>query len=98
VKLKSGSTVLVELSGTDSIGLFGATPVNQAAAMTTALTDVSFTAPGTPDYTSAFSSGGWGWTSQDKARTFASVVRNLQDRVNELEAMLDSSTGIGIVV
>ncbi len=98
VDYEDGSgNVLMSIAGASKWSVYGATPVVQAAGMTAALTDVSFTAPGTPDYASVFSSGGWGWTSQDKARTFASVVRNLQDRVNELEAALDATTGVGIL-
>lgn len=57
-----------------TIGLFGSTPVNQAAAMTAATATVT---NGTI-------------TNADI------IINNLVTRVNELEAMLDASTGIGI--
>jgi len=83
------------------VGLFGADAVDQAAAMTAQLTTITHTAPGTPDYAlqDLIDSGvgsAWGFASQDEGNTLLSVIANLQARVAELEAGLDSSTGIGV--
>ena len=85
-----------------NIGLFGATPVNQATAMTTQLTDLSgAVAPGAPDYAIATpidSSAGaaWGFSLQAEFETVMSVILNLQTRMAEVEAGLDATAGIGV--
>lgn len=85
-----------------TVGFYGATPVTQAAALTTQLTTVTHTAPGTPDYAlqDLVDSGvgsAFGFATKDEGNTLLSVVANLQARVAELEAALDSSTGVGVV-
>jgi hypothetical protein len=63
----------------------------KGAALTTALTTATFTAPGVADYTwGAGSSGGYGWTTNDEFKTAASIIANLQIRVNSLEARLQA--------
>lgn len=55
---------------------------------TAALTTITFTAPGTPDYAiqDVTNSSAYGFAAAEEARTFISVVNNLQKRVLELEA------------
>lgn len=79
------------------IGLFGTTPPAQAAAMTTPQTNLGVSGPSTPDFSPAVTnSSPYGLTTADEFETVLEVIFNLQIRVNELEAMLDSSTGIGV--
>jgi hypothetical protein len=61
-----------------------------AAAQTAALTDITFTAPGTADYAiqDLVDVDGFGFVTKDEGNTVLSVIKNLQDRVAELEARL----------
>lgn len=63
-----------------------------ATAQTAALTDITFTAPGTPDYAiqDLVDSGGFGFVTKDEGNTVLSVIKNLQDRVAELETRLET--------
>jgi hypothetical protein len=72
------------------IGFFNATPVVQPTALTTQLTTVTFTAPGTPDYAwgAGTNTNAYGWTTNDEFKTAASVIANLQTRVSELETKI----------
>jgi hypothetical protein len=83
-----------------NIGFYGATPVNLAAGLTAALTTITHTAP-TPDYAVQdfvdAVTGAWAFADKDEANTLLSVVANLQVRVNELEAALDATTGVGLI-
>ena len=61
------------------------------AAITTALTTITHTAPGTPDYALAtVQLAGYGFSTQDEGNTVLSVIANLQTRVNELEDILQN--------
>jgi hypothetical protein len=78
-----------------NIGFFGTSPTGQAAALTTALTQISHTGPTTPDYAIAtpVSSGAgatWGFSTQDEFETVMSVILNLQTRVDQLESKLQA--------
>lgn len=66
------------------------------AALTSKLTTLTYTAPGTPDYAIAdlTNSSPYGFASQDEGRTVLSVIANLQARVNDLEARLQT---LGVV-
>jgi hypothetical protein len=71
------------------------TPITQPTALTSTLTTVTHTAPGTPDYAvaSLIDSGvgsAWGFSTQDEGHTVLSVIANLQTRVDELETKLQS--------
>jgi tryptophan synthase alpha subunit len=75
-----------------TVGFFGTTPVAEGAALTAQLTTISSTAPVTPDYaiqdlvnTSAF-----GFVTKDEGNTVLSVIKNLQDRVGQLESRLQA--------
>lgn len=70
--------------------LDGARFIPEVAANTAALTDITFTAPGTADYAiqDLTDSGGFGFATKDEGNTVLSVVKNLQTRVAELESKL----------
>ena len=95
----SVGTELMAFSNT-GIGLFATTPVGQASAMTTQLTQITFVDENTPDFSmsSLTTTSAAGFATLDEAQAFVEVVANLQTRVQELEAMLDTSPGIGIAV
>ena len=75
-----------------NIGFFGTAPTTKQTALTTQLTAVTFTAPGTPDYAfqDVTNSTPYGFTDAEELRTFISVVSNLQTRVAELETKLQA--------
>lgn len=78
------------------LGFFGVTAVVRPTALTTQLTTLTYTAPGTPDYAIAdvTQTTPWGFASGDEARTVLSVIKNLQDRVAQLESKLQ---GLGLL-
>jgi hypothetical protein len=86
----------IEASGSAvMLGFFGVTPVVRPTALTTQLTTITHTAPGTPDYALqdlVDSSGGaaFGFATKDEGNTLLSVVANLQTRVGELETKLQA--------
>ncbi len=58
---------------------------------TAALTTITHTAPGTPDYAiQNLSAGGFGFVTADEGNTVLSVVKNLQTRVSEIESHFGS--------
>lgn len=65
----------------------------KGAALTTALTTVTCSAPGTPDYAiqDLVAATGYGFVTSDEAQSVIKVIANLQVRVNELEARLQAS-------
>lgn len=73
-----------------TVGFFGTTPVSKGAALTTQLTTISSTAPGTPDYAiqDLTQTTPFGFVTKDEGNTVLSVIKNLQDRVGQLEARL----------
>jgi len=80
---------------TQKLSLWGVTPIVQPTALTTQLTSITHTAPGTPDYALQDlidSSGGsaFGFATKDEGNTLLSVVANLQARVAELETKLQA--------
>ncbi len=97
----SAAAAKVRIS-TTGIAFYATAPVAQHAAMT-ALTDfiVPATAPSPADFTirtlvDSSVGANWGFASDDEGHTVLAAIRNLQDRVDELEAMLAASTGVGI--
>jgi hypothetical protein len=62
------------------------------SALTTALTSMTATAPGTADYAiqNLTNSGGYGFATQDEGNTVLAVIINLQTRINELESKLQN--------
>jgi len=82
------------------IGFFGATPVVKPTALTTALTTITPPAY-SADYTiqamiSVTVPGGtlWGFKAENEGNTVINVIKNLQDRVNDLESKLQ---GLGLL-
>jgi hypothetical protein len=77
-------------------GFFGTTPATQPTSLTTSLTTITHTAPGTPTYViqDLTSTSPFGFVSKDEGNTVLSVVANLQERVNELESRL---TDVGLL-
>lgn len=78
-----------------NIGFFGGAPTTQQTALTTQLTDITFTAPGTPDYAiqdlvDSASGSAFGFATKDEGNTVLSVIKNLQTRVQELEDKLQA--------
>ena len=80
---------------TQKLAFYNSTPVVQPTALTTQLTSITHTAPGTPDYAlqDLVDSGvgsAWGFATQDEGNTLLSVVLNLQTRLDEVETKLQS--------
>ena len=75
-----------------TVGFYGTTPVAKGAALTTQLTTISSTAPGTPDYAiqDLTQTTPFGFVTKDEGNTVLSVIKNLQDRVGQLEARLQA--------
>jgi hypothetical protein len=66
--------------------------ISKQTALTAALTTITHTAPGTPDYAvqDLTNSGGFGFATKDEGNTVLSVIARLQTRVNELETKLQA--------
>lgn len=74
---------------TQKIGFYNKTPVVQPTALTTQLTTITATAPGTPDYAiQDLTAGGFGFVTADEGQSVLKVILNLQTRVGELETKL----------
>lgn len=86
-----GAGAGVKLGQTGSkIGAFGATPIVKPVALTPALTVLTHTAPGTPDYAlqALVQNTGFGFVTADEGETVLNVIQNLATRVAELETKL----------
>lgn len=77
--------------------LDGATIANpvytaKGAALTTQLTSITSTAPGTPDYAiqDLVNTSAYGFVTKDEGNTVLSVIANLQTRVAQLESRLQA--------
>jgi tryptophan synthase alpha subunit len=75
-----------------TVGFFGTTPVAEGAALTAQLTTITFTAPVTPDFAiqDLTQTTPFGFVSKDEGNTVLSVIKNLQDRVGQLESRLQA--------
>lgn len=85
--------IRVEASGTAAmLGFFGVTAVVKPTALTAQLTTLTYTTPTTPDYAiaSVTQTTPFGFTTADEAHTVLSVIKNLQDRVSQLETKLQA--------
>lgn len=82
-----------------SVGFYNTTPITQGAALTATSTSITHTSPGAADYAiqDLTNTTPFGFVSKDEGNTVLSVILNLQTRVNELEARLNASTGIGVI-
>jgi hypothetical protein len=89
----SDDSIAIMNHASGKIGFFATTPATKQTALTTQLTTITHTAPGTPDYAiapltnSAFVAT-FGFSTQDEGHTVLSVIANLQTRVAELETKL----------
>lgn len=89
---KSPDGVQIGQSSTDLVGFHGATPSDQRAALTAQLTTITpADAAGTPDYAiqAITASSPYGFVNAAEAITLLYVVKNLQVRMAELEALLE---------
>lgn len=89
--------VLLGQSSTDKVGLYNTTPAVQGAALTAQLTTLTpADAEGTPDYAIAAltSTTPYGFVAAQEGITVLYVIKNLQVRLAEVEARLET---IGIV-
>lgn len=77
---------------TQKLGFYNAAPVVQPAALSTQLTSITHTAPGTPDYAvqNLVAATGFGFVTADEGNTVLSVILNLQVRMAEVEARLEA--------
>lgn len=96
------ASITIGKATTHKIGFYNSTAVVQATACTTALTTITHTAPGTPDYAiQNFAQNGgtgiWGFATQDEANTLLKVVAHLQAVVGELRAKLGATSGVGLI-
>ena len=85
--------IRAEASGTAAmLGFFGVTAVVRPTALTTQLTTLTYTAPSVADYAiqNLTSTGGFGFVTADEGNSVLAVIKNLQDRVAQLETKLQS--------
>jgi len=82
----------IGIATTDKVGFYGVTPVVQGAALTAQLTSITHTAPGTPDYAiqDLTNTSPYGFATKDEGNTVLSVVLNLQARLAQVEARLET--------
>lgn len=91
---KTGGGFAVGQSSADLVGFWGATPVDQPAALTAQKTSITITdGEGTPDYAMAAftTTSPAGFASIQELISFAYVVQNLQVRLAEVEARLEEA-------
>lgn len=89
---KSGGGITIGQSASDLVGFHGATPSDQPAALTAQLTTITpADAAGTPDYAiqAITSSTPYGFVNAAECITLLYVVKNLQVRLLEVEAILE---------
>jgi len=80
------------------LGFYGGAAVVRGAALTAQLTTITHTAPGTPDYAlqDLVQNTGFGFVTKDEGNSTLAVIANLQVRIAQLEARLDSATGVNL--
>jgi hypothetical protein len=73
-------------------GFYGATPTTKPAANTAALTTITSTAPGTPDFAiqDLTQTTPFGFVTKDEGNSVLAVIANLQARVGQLETKLQT--------
>lgn len=82
----------VGAAATDLVGFYGATPVDQPAALTAQLTTITIAdAAGTPDYAlqAVTNTSAYGFASAQEAISTLYVIQNLQTRLAQVEARLE---------
>ncbi len=77
---------------TQKLGFWNKAPVVQPTALTTQLTTITHTEPGTPDYAiqNLTTTTPYGFVTADEGNSVLKVIANLQTRVAELESKLQS--------
>ena len=80
-------------SSSQKLGFWGTSPVVQPASLTAQSTSITHTAPVTDDFAIAnlTQTSPYGFVSQDEGNTVLKVLLNLQTRLAEVEARLESS-------
>ena len=75
---------------TQKLAFYNSTPIVKPTALTTQLTSITHTAPGTPDYAlqDLVQPEGFGFVTKDEGNSVLSVILNLQTRLSELETKL----------
>jgi hypothetical protein len=73
-------------------GFYGTTPVVQGAALTTQLTTITSTAPGTADFAiqDLTQSTPFGFVTKDEGNSVLAVIANLQARLAQVELRLET--------
>jgi hypothetical protein len=73
-------------------GFYGVTPVVQGAALTTQLTTITSTAPGTADFAiqDLTQTTPFGFVTKDEGNSVLAVIANLQARLAQVEARLET--------
>lgn len=73
-------------------GFYGTAPTTKPAANTAALTTITSTAPGTPDYAiqDLTQTTPFGFVTKDEGNSVLAVIANLQARVSQLETKLQA--------
>ena len=73
-------------------GFYGTTPVVQGAALTTQLTTITSTAPGTADFAiqDLTQTTPFGFVTKDEGNSVLAVIANLQARLAQVEARLET--------
>lgn len=95
VEVKLGGRINIESGGVLNLetGAIIKTNGTQGAALTAQLTTLTHTAPSTPDYAlqDLTDTGGFGFASKDEGNSVLKVIVNLQARLAEVEARLETS-------
>jgi hypothetical protein len=73
-------------------GFYGTTPVVQGAALTAQLTSITSTAPGTLDFAiqDLTQTTPFGFVTKDEGNSVLAVIANLQARLAQVEARLET--------
>lgn len=90
VVLGTSTGTQIGTAANQKLGFFGVTPVVQQTELTDELTDITHTAPDTPDYAiqDLTNTGGFGFASKDEGNSVLAVIANLQTRTKEIEDKL----------
>ena len=88
----TGTVIEVRPSIGQALGFYGVTPIVRPTALTTQLTTITASAPGTPDYAiqDLTQTLPYGFASADEGQSVLKVIANLQTRVAELETKLQA--------
>jgi hypothetical protein len=89
---KTGGGHKIGQSSSDLVAFHGSTPTDQCAALTAQLTTITIAdAAGTPDYalSALTTTSPYGLATQAEAITLLYVIKNLQTRMLEIEAILE---------